>query len=103
MSFLSAALVGGRPAGAPSRAVVPFRRDEPAMPRQQGAGRDREDPTPPAAGYQPGQRSQPEPVKGLIPDSVVDLTPQHRVLVPQHQQLRDLRRLAAQQYPGDGQ
>jgi hypothetical protein len=41
-----------------------------------------------------GQGGEPEPVGRLVPDSR-DIAPEHRVLMPQHQQLRVLRHITA--------
>jgi hypothetical protein len=96
--------LGRRPsgAGAPG-AVVPLRRDEPAMPGQQGPGSNREDLVPAATGYQAGECSQPEPVRWLVTDRAGELTAQHRILMPEDEQLGFLIGVAAQQHPGDGQ
>src|SRR5207244_779574 len=85
------------------RAVVPLRGDEPAVPGQQRAGRDREYRPPAVTGYQTRQRSRPEPILRLVADRAGDLTAQHRILVPEHEQLGILRGVAAQKRPGDGQ
>jgi hypothetical protein len=60
-------------AGAPG-AVVPLRRDQPAMPGQQRARREREDLAPAATGYQVGEGGQQEPVRGRVADRAGDLT-----------------------------
>ena len=54
------------------------------MPGEQGRGRHREDLAPPAAGNQPRQRREPQPVARLVTDPA-DLAAQDRVLVPEHQ------------------
>jgi hypothetical protein len=94
---------GGWASGTPARGVVPLRGEEPAMPGKQGAGGDREDLTPVAPGNQPGQGCEPEPVGGLIADRSGQLAAQDRVLVPQHQQFRLLRRLATQEHRWNSQ
>ena len=72
-SFLIAAAVGGRPVRAAPRAVVPLRRDQATVPGQQGSGGDREDVAPAVAGYEGGQRGEPEPVRGLVADRAGEL------------------------------
>jgi hypothetical protein len=96
---------GGRwPAWPPAAlAVVPFDRDEPAVPREQGRGRDREHPRPSASREQRGQRSEPDPVQRLVPHRTGELPAQHRVLMPQHQQLGILGRASTQQHRQDRQ
>ena len=59
---------GGRPSWPASAGVVPFAGNEvtvPAQERGRGDRSDREDPWPPAAAHQPGQRRKPEPV-GMV-------------------------------------
>ncbi|SCF93600.1 hypothetical protein GA0115260_1045718 [Streptomyces sp. MnatMP-M27] len=80
-----------------ARGVVPLCGDEPAVPGKQGAEGDREDLFPVVPGYQPGQGGEPEPVGRLIADRSGQLATQDRVLVPQHQQFRLLRRPATQE------
>ncbi|WP_443216895.1 hypothetical protein [Saccharothrix sp. ALI-22-I] len=89
--------------GASTRGVVPPSGDEPAVPVEQGAGRDREDPLPSPTVQQPGQDREPEPVRGLVTDLACELPPKDRVLVPQHEQFGVFRRLAAQQHRRNGQ
>lgn len=74
-------------AGAPGT-VVPLRRNEPAMPGQQGPGSNREDLVPATTGYQAGEHSQPEPVRRLVTDRAGELTAQHRILMPQERATR---------------
>ena len=70
------------------------------MPCQQRCWGHGEYRAPQVAGDQPGQRREPQPVRRLIADPA-GLSAQHRVLVPQHQQLRFLGSLASgQQHQG---
>jgi hypothetical protein len=66
--------------------VVPFPGDEFAMPGQQGCWRDRKDRCPPAAGDEPGQGAEPEPVRGLIAQALSQLAALDRVLVSKDQE-----------------
>ena len=56
------------------------------MPGEQRRRGHREHLTPPAAGNQPRQYCQPQPVARLVADPA-DLAAKHRVLVPEHQEL----------------
>ena len=77
--------------------VVPLARHKPAVPGEQGRGRHREDLAPPAAGNQPRQRREPQPVARLVTDPA-DLAAQDSVLVPQYQELSVLGRLGPGQH-----
>ena len=56
------------------------------MPGQERRRGHREHLAPPAPGDQPGERGKPHPVARLVADPT-DLAAQHRVLVPEHQEL----------------
>ncbi|WP_223887002.1 hypothetical protein [Streptomyces viridosporus] len=86
-----------------SGGVVPLRHDQSAVPGRQGPRGDREDRSPTAAGDECGQRREPEPARGLVAHRPLEPPTQHRVLVPQHGQLRVLGRVAAQEHRRDGQ
>jgi hypothetical protein len=73
------------------------------MPGQQGPGGNREDLVPAAMGYHAGECSRPEPGHWLITDRAGGLTAQHRILMPEDEQLGFLIGVAAQHHPGDGQ
>jgi len=51
---------------------------------------------PAAAGNQPRQRGEPHPISRLVPDPP-GVPPQHRVLMPEHQQLSILSQVLAEQ------
>ena len=74
----------GRPPGTPPLAVVPLTCDQPPVPGEQRRRGHRIHLTPAAAGNQPRQRRQPQPVGWLVADPA-DLAAQDRVLVPEHQ------------------
>ena len=61
--------------------VVPFPRDQPAVPGHDGGGSNREDLCPAATRHEPGQGGQPHPVDGPVVHPG-NLSAQHRVLVP---------------------
>jgi hypothetical protein len=91
---------GGRWTSRPAAcAVVPLPRDQPAVPGQDRGRGDREDLGPAATRQQPGQRSQPRPIRGRVADPR-DLPAQHSVLVPQHQQLGILAQVSPHQHGG---
>ena len=75
-------------------ARVVFARDQPAVPGQQRRWRNREDGGPAAAGYEPCQRGEPQPVSRPVPDPA-GVAAQHRVLVAEYEQLGILRQVAA--------
>ena len=75
-----------RAPGPASSAGVVFPGGEPAAPGQQRRGRDREHLRPAAARDEPGERGEPGPVSGVVPYPA-GVAAQHRVLVPEHQQL----------------
>ena len=75
-----------RAAGPASFAGVVFPGGEPAVPGQQRRGRHREDLRPAPARDEPGKRGEPGPVGGFVPYPA-GVPAQHRVLVPEHQQL----------------
>ena len=94
----------GRAASAsPPVGVVPLAGDQPPVPSQQRPRRDWEDVPPVTARYQRRQRGQPEPVRGLVANRTVELSSQHRVLVPQHQKFGVLGSVPAQQHRWHGQ
>ena len=84
----------------PARVVSP--RGQLAVPGQQRRWRYGEDSGPAQAGYEPCQRGEPHPVGWLVthPASVAA---QHRVLVPEHQQLSILRQVLAEYQDGDAE
>ena len=84
-----------RTAGLAPPARVVLSRGQLAVPGQQRRGRHGKDLCPAPAGKKPGQRREQHPVSRLVPDPA-SLTAQHRVLVPQHQQLSSLRPVAAE-------
>ena len=87
----------GRPPRTPAARVVPLARDQPTVPGEQRRRCHREHLAPPAAGNQSRQRREPQPVGWLVTDPA-DLAAQHRVLVPQHQELGVLGHLAPGQH-----
>ncbi len=86
-----------RPAGTPSAGVVPFTCYQPPMPGKQRRRGHREHVAPPTTGDPPGQCRQPQPVGWLVADPA-DLTAQHRILVPEHQQFGILGHLTPGQH-----
>jgi hypothetical protein len=93
---------GWAPGASASSGVVPLPGDHSAVPGQQSPRSDRKDTAPAAARQQRRQCSQPEPVSWLVADRTVELSPQHRVLVPQHEQFGVLGDVPAQQYRRHG-
>ena len=87
----------GRPPGTPSARVVPLACDQPPVPGEQRRRGHREYLAPPAPGDQLGQCREPQPVGRLVADPA-DLAAQHRVLVPEHQQLGILGHLTPGQH-----
>ena len=87
----------GRPPGTPPAGVVPFACDQPPVPGEQRRRGHREHLAPPAAGDQPRQCREPQPVARLVADPA-DLAAQHRVLVPQHQEFGILGHLTPGQH-----
>jgi hypothetical protein len=73
--------VGGRPL-----ACVVLAASELALPGQERRRRHREDPGPASARQEPCHRSEPHPVGRVIPYPA-DIPAQHRVLVPEYEQL----------------
>jgi hypothetical protein len=73
-----------------SSRVVPFPCDEFAVPGQQGCRCDGKDRRPPAAGDEPGEGAEPEQVRRLVAQALVELTAEDRVLVSQDQELASL-------------
>jgi hypothetical protein len=67
------------------------------MPAEQRRWGHREHLAPPAAGDQPRQCREPQPVARLVPDPA-DLATQDRDLVPEYQELGVLRRLTPSQH-----
>ena len=76
----------GRPPGTPPARVVPLAGDQPPVPGEQRRRGHREHLAPPPPGDQPRQCCEPQPVARLVADPA-DLAAQHRVLVPEHQEL----------------
>ena len=102
-----------RPSGTPTGRVVPSACDQLSVPGEQRRRGHREHLAPSAPGDQPGQGRKPQPVARLVADPP-DLTAQHRVLMPEHEEFGILGHLtpgqhhqAAQQTPreqvGDGE
>jgi hypothetical protein len=88
----------GLPAGMPSAGVVPSAGDQaPVLPGERCRRGHRERLGPPASGDQPRQGGEPQPVGWLMTDPA-DLAAQHRVLVPEHQELGVLGRLTPSQH-----
>jgi hypothetical protein len=79
---------------APLARVVPLRGQH-AVPGQQRRWCHGEDTGPAPAGEEPGQRGEPHPAGRLVPHPA-DVAAQHRVLVPEHQQLSILRQVSAE-------
>jgi hypothetical protein len=75
----------GRPPGTPPLAVVPLTCDQPPVPGERRRRGHSEHLTPTAAGDQPGQCREPQPVTRLVANPA-GLAAQHGVLVPQHQE-----------------
>jgi hypothetical protein len=73
------------------------------VPGQDRRGSDQEDRVPAAPGEQRGQRGEPEPIRWAVPDLAGDLAPEDGVLVPEHEQLRVLGDVTAQQHRRNGQ
>lgn len=88
------------PSASTSSDVVPLRSDKSAVPTQQRPWGDQEDTAP---AEQRRQRGQPKPVCWLITDRTVNLSPQHRVLMSENEQLGVLAGVPAQQYRRHGQ
>ena len=86
---------------APLARVVLLRR-QPAVPGQQRRWRHGEDFGPAPARYKPRQRGEPGPVGGSVPHPA-GVSPQHRVLVPEHQQFSILRQVAAEHQDGQAE
>ena len=87
----------GRPSGAPTARVIPLACHQAPVPGQERRRGHREHLAPPPPGDQPGQRREPQPVTRLVTDPA-DLAPQHRVLVPEHQELGILGHLTPGQH-----
>ena len=85
---------GGRP-GLRRFLVSYLPRGQLAVPGQERCWRHGEDIGPAPAGEKPGQRSEPHPVSRLVPHTP-GIAAQHRVLVPEHQQLSFLRPVPAE-------
>jgi hypothetical protein len=88
---------GRRTSGMATCGVVPFPRDQSAVPGHDGGGSDREDLCPAATWHEPGEGSEPHPVDGPVVHPS-DLSAQHGVLVPQHQQLSILAQVSPHQH-----
>ena len=72
------------------------------MPGQQRRWRHGEEFGPATAGYQLCQRGEPDPVGWLVPYPP-GLPAQHRVLVPEHQQLSTLGQVPAEYQDGEAE
>jgi hypothetical protein len=83
-----------RPARLAAFARIVFPGGEPAVPGQQRRGRHREDLRPAPVRDEPREHREPGPVGGLVPYPA-GVPAQHRVLVPEHQQLGVLRAVPA--------
>ena len=89
-------------------AGVVLPRGQLAVPGQERCWRHGEDLGPAPAGEKPGQRGEPHPVSRLVPHTA-GVAAQHRVLVPEHQQLSFLRPVPAEhqdsqaEYPANQQ
>ncbi len=86
--------VGGRPGL--RRVLVSYFRATSLRCQTSTVGCHREDPGPQPPRDELGQRGEPGPVGGLVPDPT-GVPPQHCVLVPKHQQLSVFRAVAARQ------
>jgi hypothetical protein len=91
-----------RAAGRAPGARVVLARGQLAVPGQQRRGRHGEDFGPAPAGKEPCQRGEPHLVDRLIPDPA-GVAAQHRVLVPQYQQLSILRPVPTEHQGSDAQ
>jgi hypothetical protein len=91
-----------RPAGLAPVARVELARSQLAVPGQQRRWRHGEDFGPAAAGYEPGQRGEPYPVGRLVTHPA-GVAAQHRVLVPEYQQLSILRPVRAGHQDGQAE
>jgi len=80
-------------------ARVVLLRGQSAVPGQQRRWRHGEDLRPAPPGEEPRQRREPQPVSRVIPDPA-DVAAEHRVLVPEHQQLSSLCPVTAKQQRG---
>ena len=87
----------GWPSGTPATRVVPLACGQPPVPGEQRRRGHREHLAPLAAGDQPGQCRQPQPVARLVADPA-DLAAKHGVLVPEHQEPGVLGHLAPGQH-----
>ena len=86
-----------RPSGTPTGRVVPRASDQSSVPGEQRRRGHREHLAPSAPGDQPGQGREPQPVARLLADPP-DLTAQHRVLMPEHQEFGILGHLTPGQH-----
>jgi len=92
----------GRPPGPPPVRVIPFACDQAPVPGEQSRRGHREHLGPPLPGDQPGQGRQPQPVARLVADPA-DPAAQHRVLMPEHQELGILGHLTPGQHHQNSQ
>jgi hypothetical protein len=81
----------------PAARVVPLACDQPTVPGKQRRRGHREHLALPAAGDQPRQCCEPQPVARLVADPA-DLAAQYGVLVPEHQELGILGHLTPRQH-----
>src|SRR6266568_5709363 len=79
-------------------ARVVLSRGQSAVPGQQRRRRHGEDPCPAPPGEEPRQHREPQPVSRVVPDPA-DVAAEHRVLVPEHQQLSSLCPVTAEHQP----
>ena len=86
-----------RPSGTPTGRVVPSACDQLSVPGEQRRRGHREHLAPSAPGDQPGQGREPQPVARLVADPP-DLTAQHRVLMPEHEEFGVLGHLTPGQH-----
>jgi len=86
---------------APALAVVPPACNETSMPTQQRPWCHREHLSPATPGYQRGQCREPQPIRPLVSHGTRKLPAQHRILVPEHEQLSVSGRLPTQQHCWD--
>jgi hypothetical protein len=91
-----------RAAGLAPFARVVLARGQLPVPGQQRRWRDGKDVGPAPAGYEPCQRGEPDPVGWLVPDPA-GVAAQHRVLVPEYQQLSILRQVAAERQDSEAE
>jgi hypothetical protein len=92
----------GRAAGLAPLARVVLLRGQPAMPGQERRRCHREDFGPAVTRYEPSQRGEPDPVGRLVTYRA-GVAAQHRVLVPEYQQLGILRQVRTEHLDGQAE